>query len=184
MSDRFKGTAGSQSQNERMLEYELLHFITFVKRAPLSIQRQLLPYCFELRKDFPNDTRVRAFHQTTFGDAEARPDPTNNSEGLIKNLFRILQLKYLPAAFNKTIERVEADRSKPQQRTKQQIFGKGLTFEKVEMLHPEYDTYYKMSKQERPHHLPQHYPRNRFKEFYTEPRYLVRMEEMAHFHSN
>lgn len=41
-----------------------------------------------------------------------------------------------------------------------------------------------MSKQEREHHLPQHYPRNRFKEFYTEPRFLVRIEEMAHFHSN
>lgn len=106
MSDRFKGTAGGLTQNERMLEYELLHFITFVKRAPLSIQRQLLPYCFELKRDFPNDNRIKAFHQATFGDAETRPEPTNNSEPLIKNLFRILQLKHLPAAFNKTIERV------------------------------------------------------------------------------
>ena len=52
------------------------------------------------------------------------------------------------------------------------------------MLHPTYDTYNKMSKQERQHHLPQHHPKNKFREFFTEPRFLVRVEELSHFRAN
>jgi hypothetical protein len=184
MSERFKGLANIQSQNEKALENEIYQFTTFVKRAPFTIQRQLLPYCFDLKRSFPNDHRLGIFHEAYFGDTENRPEPTAYSESLIRNLFRILQLKYLPDQLTKIIERVEADRGKPQARTKQQIFGKGLTFDKLEMLHPEYDTYYKMSKQERQHHLPQHHPKNKFKEFYADPRYLVRIEELNHFRSN
>lgn len=69
MSERLKGTTSTQPQNDRVIENELLQFITFVKRAPLSIQRQLYPYCYELRREFPADPRVKAYHDTTFGES-------------------------------------------------------------------------------------------------------------------
>lgn len=68
MSERFKSLMGGQLSNEKLLENELFQFITFIKRAPLSIQRQLHPYCFELKREFPNDNRVKNFHENTFGE--------------------------------------------------------------------------------------------------------------------
>ena len=41
-----------------------------------------------------------------------------------------------------------------------------------------------MSKQERTHQLPQYHAKQKFKDFYVEPRFLVRIEEYAHFKSN
>lgn len=51
------------------------------------------------------------------------------------------------------------------------------------MLHPEYDVYLKMSK-ERTHSLPQYHSRNRERDFYTDPRFTVRLEEITHFRAN
>ena len=51
------------------------------------------------------------------------------------------------------------------------------------MLYPDYDSYYKMSKQEKSH-LAQHHPKNKGKDFFVEPRFLVRIEEFAHFRNN
>ncbi len=43
------------------------------------------------------------------------------------------------------------------------------------MIYPDYDSYYKMSKQEKSH-LAQHHPKNKQKDFFVEPRFLVRIE--------
>lgn len=76
MSERIKSQSSSQYQNDRVLENEILLFTTFIKRAPLSIQRQLLPYCFDLKRDFPADNKLKIFHETYFGDTENRPEAT------------------------------------------------------------------------------------------------------------
>lgn len=92
----------------------------------------------------------------------------------------MLQLRGLGQTLTKLADRAEKSQSK----AKQQIFGRGVSFDKVDMVYPDYDTYFKMSKQEREHHLPQHHSKNRFREFFTEPRFLVRIEELAHFRAN
>ena len=62
MNERYKSPTGGQQSNEKILENELFQFITFIKRTPNSIQRQLLPYCFELKREFPSDHRVKNFY--------------------------------------------------------------------------------------------------------------------------
>lgn len=77
---------------------------------------------------------------------------------MIDNLLRILQLKYIPALINKIADKIEFDRIKPQNKKKQEVFNKNQVFTKIDLLHPQYDNYYKMSKQERVHPLPHIHP--------------------------
>ena len=48
-------------------------------------------------------------------------------------------------------------------------------FEKMDIVYPEYDIYYKMSKQEREHHLPQQHYKKAERDFFADPRFLVRI---------
>ncbi len=49
------------------------------------------------------------------------------------------------------------------------------------MIYPDYDIYFKMSKQEKIH---LHHSKAKAKDFFVEPRFLVRMEEFQHFRNN
>jgi hypothetical protein len=48
-------------------------------------------------------------------------------------------------------------------------------FEKLDLIYPDYDSYYRMSKQEKSH-LAQYHPKNKSRDFFTEPRFLTRID--------
>lgn len=69
MSDRIKGQPVVLQSIEKAVEGELLYLCTYIKRCPYSIQKQLLPYCFELKKDYPSDARLKELCDSLIGEA-------------------------------------------------------------------------------------------------------------------
>jgi hypothetical protein len=170
--------------SQRALENEISQLVGYLKRAPRYFQKQLLPAMLELRRQFDDNERIKDWIDSV-GEEERgeRGDAGDKTMGLVHNYVRMLQLRALGPIFVRAAERVESERSKPANRKKQEVVAKKQVIDKIDLLHPEYDVYLKMSK-ERTHSLPQYHPKNRYKEFYNDPRFTVRLEEITHFRAN
>jgi hypothetical protein len=93
---------------------------------------------------------------------------------MLKNLIKFLELKSLFVPLMRTVEKVYPNsRHIVKNREGDATITHG--FDKIDVVYPEYDIYYKMSKQEREHHLPQHHCKKGERDFFSEPRFLVRI---------
>lgn len=169
------------SFTDRLMENELNALITYLRRAPKTVQKQFAPLLTDLRRELPNHFKLQNYLEQLMPSTQ-RFQLIEGSADLVYNYLKSFQLRSLSNFYSKVADRLEAELSRPI-RKKQEIFTERENFGAIELLYPDYDSYYKMSKQEKSH-LTQHHPKPKQKDFFVEPRFLVRIEEFEHFRNN
>ena len=112
--------------------------MSHLPRAPKLVQAQFLPYLKLLQKDHPNNTRLANYIALHSIDQPLLP----SAGPLIHNYAELLQPKALLKKLDDITEYLD---SNPSSSTPPKNIEEPI--EKLDMLHPDYDYFYRMSKQ-------------------------------------
>ena len=128
-----------------IIEYELGQFIGVIRRCPVSIKQLVSPFCYELYQENPNDPRVEEM-AIELNLLEDPPELQELSERTFRNLATLTETRHLTKMLEHIIEKVKGRKIGGSAR-RAAVIKKRETVEKLEMLHPDYDLHYKLSKQ-------------------------------------